>query len=73
MKLSGASQANLTNNAAFDGDGAFSPDGKRVLFDSDRDTGDGTLEVYSMKATGANPTRLTTSPGPDFFPDWQAV
>ena len=44
---------------------ALSPDGKKIAFASDRD---GNLEIYVMSPTGANQTRLTSTPGAEFNP-----
>ena len=41
---------NLTRNAAHDGPGSWSPDGKWLVFDSNRAGGD---DIYVMRATGA--------------------
>lgn len=48
---------NLTANAANDYDPSWSPDGRYILFVSERD---GQRDVYRMDADGANVTRLTT-------------
>jgi TolB protein len=45
----------------------LSPDGSRVLFQSDR-TGDG--EIYGVRADGTQLVRLTNSSGPDVTPVW---
>ena len=48
-----------------DSDPAWSPDGKRILFSSNRD---GNYEIYSMDANGQNQVRLTNDPGSDHDP-----
>ncbi|MBD0337667.1 MAG: PD40 domain-containing protein [Thermoleophilia bacterium] len=51
-------------------DPAWSPDGRRIAFASDRDGPSGAPELYIMNADGSNVRRLTTSPhAPD---DWRA-
>ena len=50
---------NLTNNPAQDLCPAASPDGKSVLFLSDRD---GNMEIYSMSVDGSGVKRLTSTP-----------
>jgi len=49
------------------GTASWSPDGKRIVFESDRDANH---EIYVMDADGTNQTRLTTSPGRDANPAW---
>jgi len=55
----------LTTNVNFDGDPGWSPDGKRLVFVSDRD---GNYEIYSILADGTDIRRLTNNPGHDSFP-----
>jgi TolB protein len=59
----------LTTNPAEDIDPAFSPDGTKIAFSTDRD-GSGqeiyvmdTADVNPADGNGDNPTRLTTEPG----------
>jgi Tol biopolymer transport system component len=54
----GSGVANLTNNAAYDWEPAWSPDGAHLVFNSDRINGE---EVWVMDADGSNPTQLTTN------------
>ena len=46
---------------------AFSPNGARIAFSSDRD---GNFEIYSMNANGTGVLRLTNNSKWDFSPDW---
>lgn len=55
----------ITKNNNFDGDPAFSPDGKEIVFVSDRDRN---LEIYLMNDDGSNVRRLTDNPANDSFP-----
>ena len=55
VPLSGTPRANITNNPASDGAPAWSPDGSRIAFQTDRD---GDLEIYTMTPTGGSPSRL---------------
>ncbi len=57
-------------NEATDGDPAFSPDGTKIVFESNR-TGD--TEVHTMNADGSDVTRLTNSAGFDGRCDWQPI
>lgn len=60
----------LTDAAGYDAECSFSPDGKQVLFVSDRD---GDPDLYVMDADGGHLRQLTNSPGydggPFFSPD----
>ncbi len=61
---------NLTNSPGYDAEATVSPDGKTIIFTSERD---GDLELYSMNTKGKNIKRLTNEPGYDggafFSPD----
>jgi Tol biopolymer transport system component len=66
----GGDLRNVTNHPAHDSEPAWSPDGHRMAFDSDRDEGPGQFEIYVMNGDGTNITRVTNSPGPDGYPTW---
>src|SRR5438552_681201 len=55
MNADGTNQTRLTNNAATDELPAWSPDGLKIAFDTNRD---GNYEIYTMNADGTNQTRL---------------
>src|SRR5262249_46076282 len=57
----------LTNNNSADGDPAWSPDGSRIAFWSNRD---GKNEIYVMDADGTNVKRLTNNLADDDGPRW---
>ncbi|MDE2663035.1 MAG: hypothetical protein OXI39_08535 [Gemmatimonadota bacterium] len=57
----------LTDNNALDSNPAWSPDGRRVAFQSDRD---GNIEIYVMNADGSGQTRLTNNSASDGSPAW---
>jgi Tol biopolymer transport system component len=57
-------------NESVDRNPAWSPDGKKIVFNSQR-TGD--PEVHSMNADGSEVTRLTNAVSVDEFCDWQPI
>ncbi len=57
----------VTSDAAWEGEPAISPDGKRVAFVADRM---GNRDVYVVDARGDRPTRLTDHPSSDRYPAW---
>ena len=65
----------LTDASGYDAEGSYSPDGKQIVFCSNRD---GNLELYIMEADGKNVRQLTHAPGcynggPFFSPDGKRV
>jgi TolB protein len=65
----------LTTTKGYDAEGSFSPDGKQIVFCSNRS---GNLELYIMDADGSNVRQLTHAPGcynggPFFSPDGKRV
>jgi TolB protein len=65
----------LTKTPGYDAEGSYSPDGKQIVFCSNRD---GNLELYIMDADGMNVRQLTHAPGcynggPFFSPDGKRV
>ncbi|MFG0332496.1 MAG: TolB family protein, partial [Maioricimonas sp. JB049] len=62
-----AGLTNLTNVAATDSGCAWSPDGSRVAFTSDRT---GNMELFVMNADGTGPIQVTDFPGVDRTPTW---
>jgi dipeptidyl aminopeptidase/acylaminoacyl peptidase len=67
MNPDGSDVVQLTDNPAYDTSPAVSPDGRRVLFVSERD---GNREIYVMNADGSDETRLTHEARADFDPAW---
>ena len=75
MDADGGNQRNLTNDLHLDWDPSWSPDGKRIVFVSQRDghfrSRFGiTSEIYVIDADGMNEQRLTENPQNDWFPSW---
>jgi TolB protein len=64
----------LTNSPGYDAEATISPDGKKIIFTSERD---GDLELYSMNTNGKNVKRLTFESGYDggafFSPDSKMI
>ncbi len=57
----------LTLDDATSTQAAWSADGRRIAFVTDRD---GNPEIYVMNADGTDQTRLTTDPASDSYPTW---
>ncbi|MCS6976532.1 MAG: biopolymer transporter Tol [Gemmatales bacterium] len=71
----GSDLKRLTDTPGYDAEGAYSPDGKQIVFCSQRD---GNLELWIMHADGSHPRKLTNAPGcynggPFFSPDGKRV
>jgi len=56
MNADGTNQERMTDAPEFEGFPAWSPDGKRIAFVSDRD---GDWDIYTMKIDGTEQSRLT--------------
>ena len=54
----GGEARQLTSNEAFDSKPVWTPDGKRIVFRSDREGSD---DIFIMNANGGSVKRLTTS------------
>ena len=75
MDADGGNLRRLTNNPAGDGNPSWSPDGKRIVFTSDRDghfmdLPRPTTEIYVMDVDGRNARNLTNHPSSDSSPSW---
>jgi len=57
----------ITTNLAEDYRCAWSPDGSKIAFESDRDND---IEIYIMNSDGSNQERMTTIHGDDQNPSW---
>ena len=73
MDADGGNQQRLTDNPNSDSSPSWSPDGKRIAFDSVRGDGAGRLrhvDIYVMDADGKNQQRLTNNLHGDKYPSW---
>ncbi|HMP03731.1 MAG TPA: biopolymer transporter Tol [Gemmatales bacterium] len=73
--LDGGNLRLLTDAPGYNAEGSYSPDGKQIVFTSNRD---GNLELYIMNADGTGVRKLTNAPGcynggPFFSPDGKRV
>jgi Tol biopolymer transport system component len=71
----GSNLKRLTDAVGYDAEGSFSPDGKQIVFCSNRD---GNLQLYLMESDGKNVRRLTNAPGcynggPFFSPNGKRI
>lgn len=67
MNADGSGLTSLTNDAGFDGWPAWSPDGTRIAFVSNRG---GAYDLYVMKADGTGVTQLTHDQATEGRPTW---
>ena len=76
MNPDGTGLVKLTDSKSFNADSGWSPDGKKIAFDSDRANLQGRQEIYVMDADGTDVHRVSTLPteaiydiAPRFSPD----
>jgi Ca2+-binding RTX toxin-like protein len=74
MHPDGSGLTQLTDSPALDALAAFSPDGKKIVFVSDRSS-KGSRKLFVMNADGSSQTRLISASGYSYqmVPDWQPV
>jgi len=67
MDANGLNHSRLTDDPGQDRSPKWSPDGSRIVFDSDRT---GNNDIWVMDADGGNPTQLTIDSEDDYAPAW---
>jgi hypothetical protein len=67
FSASGPGVRRVTTDLSSEDDPAWSPDGSKIAFTSDRD---GNREIYVINADGSNPVRLTNDAAADYHPTW---
>ncbi len=67
IRYDGTGLARLTNNTAMDGHPAWSPDGTKLVFETNLD---GHFQLYLINADGTNQTRFTNDTADDKHPVW---
>jgi TolB protein len=77
LNLDGSGEQRLTNNNAGDAFGALSPDGKTIVFDSNRIVGEGepgnTSDLFLMNSDGSDQTFLIRGGSPTWSPDGKYI
>lgn len=73
MNSDGSGQARLTTDGSNNDNPRWSPNGAKILFQSDRDNpGSGLYDIYVMNADGSGQTRLTTDANDDCAAAWSS-
>jgi TolB protein len=70
MNADGSGTRRLTHNVGYDGEPAWSPDGRRIAFQRKRRVGGSNGEIYVMNADGSGKRNLTRNPAQDGSPSW---
>jgi len=69
MNADGTSLTRLTNNSTGDAFPSCSPDGRQIVFESERDLSTG-FSLYIMNSDGTAISTLTSDPGSEILPFW---
>jgi RHS repeat-associated protein len=71
MNGDGSGVSRLTYTGANDDFPRWSPNGTKIVFQSDRDNPfSGNYDIYAMNSDGSGVTRLTSDPNDDSMPSW---
>jgi len=70
MNADGSGIRRLTHKRTYDGEPAWSPDGRKIAFQSKRRVGGSSGEIYVMNADGSGKRNLTRNPAQDGSPSW---
>ena len=74
MNADGSGQTALTGGINETGQlPAWSPDGTKIVFDSNGFTAPNGYDIFVMNADGTNETRIDTAPTADLDPSWQPI
>ncbi|MEW6657927.1 MAG: hypothetical protein AB1424_04650 [Thermodesulfobacteriota bacterium] len=68
MNIDGTNQVNLTRNSGIDGYPSWSPNGKKIVFTSQRNGQN--WEIFVMDADGNNQTNISNNLADDGYPAW---
>jgi TolB protein len=70
MNVDGSNPVNVSKSAAYDGWPAWSPDGAKIVFSSNRSGPANIGQLYSVDPDGGNLQKLTDGPGSFVQPSW---
>ena len=70
MNADGSNPVNVSKSAAYDGWPAWSPDGSKILFSSNRAGPANIGQLYAVDVDGGNLRKLTDGPGSFVQPSW---